>query len=102
MAVGNQVTWQQLNTNAASIIIQARNALQGIIFFNLSLQALGQSALEALATAANDPNATVDAAALLATFADLNSIALMCNGGPVPTDAPRNFLAETAPYWGGQ
>lgn len=102
MAVGNQVTWQQLNSQAGQVIINARNALQAIIFFNLSLLAQGQGGLEALATAAGDSTPTADATALLATFADLNQVALMCNGGPAPSDAPKNFLAETAPFWGGQ
>ena|ERR1700722_5514214 len=102
MAVGNQVTWQQLNSQAGQVIINARNALQAVIFFNLSLLALGQDGLEALATAASDADATTDAEALLTTFADLNAVAEMCNGGPSPSDVPKNFLAETAPFWGGQ
>lgn len=102
MAVGNQVTWQQLNSQAGQVIISARQALQAIIFFNLSLQALGQGGLDALATAAGDADPAVDAALLLSTFADLAAVAGMCNGGPVPPSAPKNFLAETAPFWGGQ
>lgn len=102
MAVGNQVTWQQLNSQAGQVIINAREALQDIIFFYLSLVAIGLPELEAMATAANDATANADAQALLNTFTDLNEVAQMCNGGPVPPNAPKNFLAETAPFWGGQ
>lgn len=101
MTVGNQPSWAQLNSLAAQVILQARNSLQAVIFMNLSLQSLGQSGLEALATAAGDSTPSADAATLLATFADLNEVAQMCNGGPAPTDVPKNFLAETAPFWGG-
>jgi len=102
MPVGNQVNWQQLNLQAGQVIINARNALQAIIFFNLSLGTLGQAGLEALAAAANNPNGPADATMMLQTFADLNAVAMMCNGGPAPSDVPKNFLAETAPFWGGQ
>ena len=100
MAVGNQVTWQQLNSQAGQVIINARNGAdrRGAA----CPLAQGQGGLEALATAAGDSTPTADATALLATFADLNEVALMCNGGPAPSDAPKNFLAETAPFWGGQ
>ena len=103
MPVGNQTSWSQLNTQAAQVIIQARNALQAIIFMNLSLQSAGQAGLTALAQASgeNATDAANDAATLLATFADLNNVAQMCNGGPAPANVPRNFLAETAPFWGG-
>ena len=103
MATGIQPSWSQLNSQAGQIIIAAREALQDIIFFNLYLQSVGEAGLTALATAAQDATATSDAQTMLAVFSDLNEVAQMCNGGAAPANAgSTNFLAETAPFWGGQ
>lgn len=98
MPVGIQPSLAQLNQQAGQIILQARAALQQILFFNLYLQTLGQAGLT------TDPlNATVeDATNLLATFLGLAAIANVCNGGAYEGPAlPYNFLASTADFWGG-
>ncbi len=97
MPVGNQPSWEQLNQQAAQLIINAREALQDILFFNLYLQSLGQAGLQAAPFNAS----AADAETLISVFGGLNAVASMCNGGPAPSNVPNNFLAETAPFWGG-
>lgn len=96
MAIGAAPTQTSINNQATTVILNARNALQQIIFFNMYLQSLGSAGLTALGFDATD------AANLLAMFGDLASVAAMCNGSDYagPT-LPYNFLEATVPTWNG-
>lgn len=97
MAIGAAPTQSSINNQATSIILNARNALQQIIFFNMYLQSLGADGLTGLGFA------TTDASSLLEIFEDLAAVAAMCNGSAYagPT-LPYNFLEATVPTWNGQ
>lgn len=97
MSIGAATTQAAINNQATAIILNARNALQQIIFFNMYLQSLNSAGLVALGFT------TTDAANLLTMFEDLASVAAMCNGGDYagPT-LPYNFLEATVPAWNGQ
>jgi hypothetical protein len=104
MSVGTQPNWAYLNSQATQIVLQARTALAAITNFNTYLAVgLGASNLEAIATAAQDANATADVTELLSIFANLAAVAAVCNGeaydGP---PLPFNFVAQTVPLWNAQ
>jgi hypothetical protein len=96
MAIGVQPTLSGLNQQAGQVILNARNALQAILYFDLYLQSLGQAQLVTLGYSSDD------ATALLTMFTNLASVANMCNGAPYAGPAlPFDFLTSTAPAWGG-
>jgi hypothetical protein len=86
-----------LSQQAGQIVIDARNVLQRIQFFNDYIQALGQDGLVALGFSADD------ATLMLAVYENLDAVANVCTGqdytGP---PLPFNFTAQTIPLWGGQ
>jgi hypothetical protein len=95
MSFGLQPSQASINNQAGQIVLNARNALQAIIYFNLDLQDLGQDGLVALGFSADD------AAAGLTMFENLAAVADMCNGGEYAGPAlPFNFLESTASAWG--
>ena len=97
MTAGIQPSVQGLNVNAGQLVLNARNALQSILFFNDYLQDMTQDGLVSLGYSPDD------AATLLAVFENLAAVANTCMGeeyaGP---PLPFNFLAQTTPLWGGQ
>jgi hypothetical protein len=96
MAV-NPPNFGLINQQAGQIVIDARNVIQRVIFFNQYIQTLGQDGLVALGFAAED------ATLMLAIYANLSTVADVCLGeaytGPT---LPFNFLGQTVPLWGGQ
>jgi hypothetical protein len=96
MTAGIQPNQSQLNNQAGQIILNARAAIQQIIFFNDYLNVLGSGGLIALGYT------TEDAALMLAVFGNMATIANTCNGGQyVGPPLPFNFLEQTIPLWGG-
>lgn len=97
MTAGLQPSVSGINTAAGQIVLNARAALQQIIFFNDYLLFLGQ---EGLVTLGFD---STDATLLLAVFANLAAVANTCMGAAYtgPT-LPFNFMAQSIPFWGGQ
>jgi hypothetical protein len=97
MTAGIQPTQNSINNQAGQIVLNARNAIQQIIFFNDYLQDLTAGTLVSLGFS------DTDAASLLSVFANMAAIASACQGaaytGP---ELPFNFLAQTVPLWGGQ
>lgn len=86
-----------INAQAGQIVIDARNVLQRVQFFNDYIQNLGVNGLVALGFTSDD------AALLLAIYGNLDAVANVCtgqtyNGPPLPF----NFMAQTIPLWGGQ
>lgn len=96
MAV-NPPNFGLINQQAGQIVIDARNVLQRIQFFNDYIQDLGSEGLVALGFTSDD------AALLLAIYGNLDSVANVCTGqayaGPT---LPFNFMAQTIPLWSGQ
>jgi hypothetical protein len=93
----NPPNFGALNQQAGQIVIDARNVLQRIQFFNDYIQDLGSDGLVALGFTSDD------AALLLAVYGNLDAVANVCTGqeyaGPT---LPFNFMAQTIPLWGGQ
>ena len=99
MSFGIQPTLAGINNAAGQTILNARNALQAISYFNLYLQSLGLDGL----TSTQIGMSSDDAQSMLTTFENLAAVADMCNGAAYegPT-LPFNFLTSTAEAWGGQ
>ena|ERR1700744_6775367 len=96
MAV-NPPNFGLLNQTAGQIVLDARNVLQRIQFFNDYIQDLGSDGLVALGFTAED------AALLLAVYGNLDAVANVCTGQAYAGPAlPFNFMAQTIPLWGGQ
>lgn len=85
-----------INSQAGQIVLDARNALQRILFFNDYIQEMGLNGLVALGFSSDD------AALMLSVYQNLSAIANVCLGssysGP---PLPFNFLAQTIPMWAG-
>ena len=96
MAV-NPPNFGLINQQAGQIVLDARNVLQRIQFFNDYIQVLGEAGLVALGFTPED------AALLLAVYGNLDSVANVCTGQNYAGPAlPFNFMAQTIPLWGGQ
>jgi hypothetical protein len=97
MTAGIQPSQAGLNATAGNIVINARNALQQILFFNDYINNLGQAGLVALGFTTDDANL------MLAVFGNMSAISNTCLGEPYTGPSlPFNFLAQTIPLWGGQ
>jgi hypothetical protein len=96
MAAGIQPTQAIINAQAGQLVLNCRNSLQQILFFNDYLNNLGQSGLIALGFSSGD------ATLLLDVYENMAAVASMCMGSAYtgPT-LPFNFLAQTIPLWGG-
>jgi hypothetical protein len=98
MSIGITPNLGGLNQQAGQIVLNARNALQQILFFNDYLQSLGADGL----TAAPLQMDATDAANMLQIFANLATIANACMGEDYTGPAlPFDFMASTVPMWGG-
>jgi hypothetical protein len=96
VTAGIQPTQAGINQQAGQIVLNARNALQQILFFNDYLNDTGQDGLVALGFSADD------AALLLGVFANMAAVSSMCMGEAYTGPAlPFNFLGQTIPLWGG-
>ena len=97
MTAGIQPTQNSVNNQDGQIVLNARNAIQQIIFFNDYPQDLTAGTLVSLGFS------EADAVNLLSVFAHMAATASACQGaaytGP---ELPFNFLAQTVPLWGGQ
>jgi hypothetical protein len=86
-----------ISQQAGQIVIDARNIIQRVIFFNQYIQTLGIDGLVALGFV------QADAELMIAVYANLSTVADVCLGeaytGP---PLPFNFLGQTVPLWGGQ
>jgi len=97
MSAGTAPTLAQVNNQATQIVLNARNSLQSLLYFDMYLQTIGQDGLVALGMSADD------ATTLLTVYANLAAVANMCNGGAYNGPAlPYNFLTSTAELWNGQ
>lgn len=96
MAV-NPPNFGVINMQAGQIVIDARNVIQRVIFFNQYIQNLGQAGLVALGFSADD------ATLMLNIYANLSTVADVCLGDAYtgPT-LPFDFLGQTVPLWAGQ
>lgn len=85
-----------INAQAGQIVIDARNVLQRIQFFNDYVQNLGVDGLVALGFT------QADAELLIAVYGNLDAVANVCTGQAYNGPAlPFNFMAQTIPLWGG-
>ena len=85
-----------INSQAGQIVLDARNALQRILFFNDFVQEMGHDGLVTLGFSSDD------ATLLLSVYANLATVANMCLGAPYAgPPLPYNFLAQTIPMWAG-
>ena len=92
----NPPNFGQINAQAGQIVLDARNALQRILFFNDYIQEMGHTGLVALGFSSDD------ATLMRAVYGNLASVANMCLGAPYAGPAlPFNFLAQTIPLWAG-
>ncbi len=85
-----------INAQAGQIVLDARNALQRILFFNDYIQEMGHSGLVALGFASDDADL------MLSVYSNLAAVANTCLGAPYTgPPLPFNFLAQTIPMWAG-
>jgi hypothetical protein len=85
-----------INAQAGQIVLDARNALQRILFFNDYVQNLGHDGLVTLGFSSDDANL------MLAVYGNLAAVANMCLGAAYTGPSlPFNFLAQTIPLWAG-
>lgn len=95
MAV-NPPNFGVINQTAGQIVLDARNSLQRILFFNDYIQNLGHDGLVALGFSSGDADL------LLAVYGNMASVSNMCLGLPYNGPSlPFNFLAQTIPFWAG-
>jgi len=95
MAAGVQPTQAQINQNAGALALNLRVAMQAIVNFQAWLAATQTAAtLEALGFT------PADAATLISTMGNLNTLASIYAGGA--PGAAFNYEANSNALWGGQ
>jgi hypothetical protein len=97
MAIGPTPNLGQFQQQTQSAVLNARAALQQILFLNQYIQSEGVAGLVAIGYGSDD------AESLMTVFGDLAAIAAACMGEPYEGPAlPFDFLAQTVPLWNGQ
>lgn len=98
MTAGNQPSLAQVNQSAGSFATQLRDVLSGVQQFNAWLGAFGGAAALQASLGFSEP----DAAAIISTMGNLDTLRQIYQGIAVGQALPFSFAANSEALWGGQ